>query len=960
MKRSNKVTQALHLPKVLNLNPRSAMNKTEEISTFIEEEDIDIAFISESHDRENKRLEDHIKLEDHVVISNLSQRPTKEKGGRPALIVNKKKYHVENLTNTQINIPWGVELTWAAITPKVLHKDSVIKRIVLGAIYVKPSSRKKTATIDHIAEVYSTLNTKYGRGTFWIIAGDTNNLKLGPILTLNSKLKSVVKKPTRMNQKNPQKSSILDNIITDLHKWYQEPKCLPAIAADPGKGKPSDHLTVLYLPINVINNLAQRSNRRITVRPITQSGIQLFGLWIKSQSWEAAKETCDVNKKTEYVFDLLKKQALRCLPTKIIKVSSDDSPWVNEHVKNMKRSKCREYKKNRKSKKWQSLQDKYLELLKKSKNKYYNKIIKDLKDSNPSQWYSKLKRICSYDQEKFDPIVCEEIEKFTNQEQADKLAEYFSKVRNEYEPLEKETIHIPNFTEDTIPKFKNSQVKEALSQIKPKKSVPPGDIPAIVLKTYSDELAEPIADIINTSIKQGIWPKIFKIEHITPVPKIHPPKLIKNLRSLSGLMTLNKIQEKLISELIVSDIESSLDPSQYSNQKGLSIQHYLINMIHKILSDAKSCSTEITAVLATLIDWKDAFPKQDPKLGVEAFIKCGVRPSLIPVLINYFQGRSMVVKWNGELSKEINLNGGGPQGGYFGILEYLTQSNSSANCVKPDSRFKFMDDLTILEKINLILIGMTSYNSKFQVPNDMNESNLYIPSENLKSQTYLNEIEKWTQNQKMELNENKTKVMIFNFTRKKQFSTRLTLNNKIIETIKETKLLGTIITDNLKWNKNTKFICKKAYARMQLLQKIRSFTSNIKDLIHIYKTFVRSVAEQSCVVWNSSLTRKNIRDLERIQKVAVKLIIGNRYEYQEALQILNLPTMKTRRKMLTERFAVKCVKNKKTSTMFQQSNTKHKMKLRKTKKYHESKALTRRFQISAIPTMQKILNKIDK
>ena len=65
MKESHKVTQALHLPKVWNLNPRSAMNKTEEISIFIEEEDIDIAFISQSHDRENKRLEDHITLEDH-------------------------------------------------------------------------------------------------------------------------------------------------------------------------------------------------------------------------------------------------------------------------------------------------------------------------------------------------------------------------------------------------------------------------------------------------------------------------------------------------------------------------------------------------------------------------------------------------------------------------------------------------------------------------------------------------------------------------------------------------------------------------------------------------------------------------------------------------------------------------------------------------------------------------------
>ena len=102
---------ALNLPKVFNLNPRSAMNKLDHIKNVIEEEEIDVAFISESHDRENKRLEDHIKLDNHTVISNIYQISTSEKGGRPVLIVNHKKYIVENLTNSLINIPWGVEET---------------------------------------------------------------------------------------------------------------------------------------------------------------------------------------------------------------------------------------------------------------------------------------------------------------------------------------------------------------------------------------------------------------------------------------------------------------------------------------------------------------------------------------------------------------------------------------------------------------------------------------------------------------------------------------------------------------------------------------------------------------------------------------------------------------------------------------------------------------------------------
>ena len=39
----------------------------------------------------------------------------------------------------------------------------------------------------------------------------------------------------------------------------------------------------------------------------------------------------------------------------------------------------------------------------------------------------------------------------------------------------------------------------------------------------------------------------------------------------------------------------------------------------------------------------------------------------------------------------------------------------------------------------------------------------------------------------MELIENKTKAMLFNFTRNKQFSTRLTIGNKTIKTVIRTK-----------------------------------------------------------------------------------------------------------------------------------------------------------------------------
>ena len=87
-------------------------------------------------------------------------------------------------------------------------------------------------------------------------------------------------------------------------------------------------------------------------------------------------------------------------------------------------------------------------------------------------------------------------------------------------------------------------------------------------------------------------------------------------------------------------------------------------------------------------------------------------------------------------------------------------------------------------------------------------------------------VERWAKEKQMKLNVKKTKD--------KQFSTDIKLNNESIETVSETKLLGTIITNDLKWNKNTDNIVKETNKRMQILHKATKFTNNIRDLKQIY------------------------------------------------------------------------------------------------------------------------------
>ena len=178
-----------------------------------------------------------------------------------------------------------------------------------------------------------------------------------------------------------------------------------------------------------------------------------------------------------------------------------------------------------------------------------------------------------------------------------------------------------------------------------------------------------------------------------------------------------------------------IDPSQFGNEKGLSIQHYLVKMVNRILTILDSNNEqEKYAVITMLVDWSKAFDRQNPTLEIESFIINGVRASIIPVLISYFQNRKMVVKWYALVSSTCDLPGAGPQGCTFGLLEYKSNSNNNADYVPQNMRYKFVDDLSSLEKLNLILLGLSSYKFRNHVASDIVVDQKFLPKENFQSQ----------------------------------------------------------------------------------------------------------------------------------------------------------------------------------------------------------------------------------
>ena len=350
------------------------------------------------------------------------------------------------------------------------------------------------------------------------------------------------------------------------------------------------------------------------------------------------------------------------LPEKVVTYTSQDQVWVTPEIKQLARKKSREFFKHRKSPKWKTLSTLYEQKCKKARTDYYTNIVSDLKTSNPGQWYSKLKRMSNYDQTKTEQISVEEICQFSDEEQAEIIAENFSRISNQYDQIDSDKIarHTTRTkgNNKSMPIFEPHEVYDFLRKIKTNTATVKEDIPAKIIKEFAPELSGPLADVLNCMVSKGEYPHLWKLEMVTPVAKVQPPASVSDLRKISGLKNFSKIAEKMLGKFIISDMSKSRDPSQYGNQKGVSVNHYLIKMIHQILSSLDSTNqSEKFAVFCSLIDWKQAFDRQCPTLGVQAFVENGVRNTLIPLLVSYFENRRMIVKWHAVESRQKKLKG---------------------------------------------------------------------------------------------------------------------------------------------------------------------------------------------------------------------------------------------------------------------------------------------------------------
>ena len=125
----------------------------------------------------------------------------------------------------------------------------------------------------------------------------------------------------------------------------------------------------------------------------------------------------------------------------------------------------------------------------------------------------------------------------------------------------------------------------------------------------------------------------------------------------------------------------------------------------------------------------------------------------------------------------------------------------------------------------------------------------------------------------------------------------------------------------------------------------------------IFRQICRGLFEEKCIFWVTDFGTSHFFSRHPVQKVALKVILGQSYTtYEDALTETSLKTLKIRRQEKSLKYACKALKHPLGQQMFPLNNNENPQNTRKSEKFHVNFAHTEVYKKSTIPSLQRFLN----
>jgi Reverse transcriptase (RNA-dependent DNA polymerase) len=320
-----------------------------------------------------------------------------------------------------------------------------------------------------------------------------------------------------------------------------------------------------------------------------------------------------------------------------------------------------------------------------------------------------------------------------------------------------------------------TQIRRTIDELPSKASSGHDGISTAMLKKSPMAVMKALEMIFNSSISAGQFPDAWRYAIVTPVYKrgdIFDPG---NYRPIALLPLISKVFEKLINQQLRDYLQSNniLNEAQHGFRQGHSCQTALLRLT-KLLFTLKSAK-QYTYV--TTFDYSRAFDTVNWNLLCQRLSKFA-DTCTAAWFTSYLNERRQSTKYCDATSDVRHLSAGVPEGSVLGPTLYILYINNLLNSITPGTVVAYADDITIVSS------GCTPAEAASH------------------AESVILHVYSWSTNNGLILNLSKCYTMFISCNSKQQHKASdftIGLKSERIKAVDELKILGVLLTADLKW-----------------------------------------------------------------------------------------------------------------------------------------------------------------
>lgn len=409
-----------------------------------------------------------------------------------------------------------------------------------------------------------------------------------------------------------------------------------------------------------------------------------------------------------------------------------------------------------------------------------------------------------------------------------------------------------------------------------------------------------LCNIINDSLRMGVYPEMWKVGIVTPIPKKEGSDHLNNLRPITILPFLSKLLERVVCEQLVQHCDiNNIIPSC---QSGFRQNHSTTTALLKIVDDILKAWDEDRVTMLVLLDLTKAFDMIDHALLLAKLKHVGMGNALAwfqSYLVKRLQKVKLEKHGKIALSDSKIISKGVPQGSILGPVLFIIYIFDAEKQMENSMVHNYADDTQVYTSFSI------------------NESDIFL--EDLNSD--LEKLNTWFGTHCLKINPSKSKAIAFgSHTRKQQFinhskssPVKLTLNGEVLEMCENARNLGVIMDGNLSFTAHINSLIQRGYAKLKHLYHFK-YILDTPIKLKLVDTLIFSGLDYCDQVYHRHLSRNDEGRLQRFQNSCIRFCCSNVRKYDHITPTYrehSILKLKDRRELHYQLLIFKVTKEKK-------------------------------------------------